>query len=199
MSYQEDIININKIELEDSGCNLCLKCGMCCKLITSEFNFSELVLMAENKNEQAEEFLKHFEPYTSEKELLDKAGNFYSLIKQKNIFRSNFTRETSIFFYCKNLNDNNTCSVYNSRPQYCRQYPETPWTLIPENCGYHGYQFEQKEIIKRFIRQLKELLEELNTHEDSDIVTDDKQTAGELKEKILNKIEPWEKFGAKDW
>ena len=36
---------------------------------------------------------------------------------------------------CKHLNDDNTCAIYENRPESCKKYPEGRIYLLPE-CGY---------------------------------------------------------------
>lgn len=79
-----------------------------------------------------------------------------------------------------------------------KDFPHSCWDALPYGCGYEGWQFEQREHYKKFVRELKETLYEL-TFLDDDFILRDSKSVAELRTEILDKISPYQKYGADNW
>ena len=59
-----------------------------------------------------------------------------------------------LIFECSNLNPDNTCQVYDNRPDFCQNYPNEEGLLrggsVPKDCSYHF------ELLKSFRETLSE-------------------------------------------
>lgn len=98
-----------KIKYEIEG--NCNKCGNCCREIRSDGL----------KNEKELKFMQLIFPHYK---------RFYIKGKDKN---------NNIILSCKYLTSDGKCSVYNTRPKLCRDYPKKSISLnlaMPNGCGY---------------------------------------------------------------
>lgn len=179
--------------------NLCKMCGKCCRLAVPQFFHDELEELSESGDIEAQAFLNIFEPYASIEAAKFAVPDHFEKIVNELSKNPDFDINKFTFYRCKHITDKNLCSMHETRPECCRRAPCHGWSLFPPDCGFEGWQFEQRENHKRVIRNLKEILHELDFYKDDDIITEDKQTAKELREKIIKKIEPWNKYGAENW
>ncbi len=189
----------NKKAQDENWQSLCRMCGKCCRLAVPQFFHDELVEKSELGDKEAQAFLSIFVPYSSWKEAKERVPDHFDKIVKELSRSEDFDLEKVTFYHCQHITDDNLCSIHQTRPECCRRAPGHGWSLFPPGCGFEGWQFEQREHHKRVVRNLKELLEELALYNDEDIITADKQTAKELREKILKQIEPWKKYGADCW
>ena len=191
-SYEESYLSKRPQEL-------CHMCGRCCRVVTTPRPYEELKKLAALGDSMADDFLKIFEPYSSidearkvDKELVD---NIISLLKIDGRFDENSTT----FYHCKYLLDNNLCSIYEERPVLCKHCPSTPWAIVPPGCGFEGWLFLEREKAKEKIRKSKEELLELKllksrTNDDSVL-----KKIESVEHKIATSIELYKKYGSYDW
>lgn len=200
MDQNEAIEFLRQRKAEDpSWQGLCKMCGRCCRLAVPQLLHDKLEKLSASGDIEAQSFLGIFVPYSSFEEAKAAVPEHFERIVKELSQKPDFDLNKITFYHCKYITDDNLCSIHNERPECCRRAPDHGWSLFPPECGYEGWQFEQREHHKRVIRNLKELLQELEFYKDEDVITEDKQTAKELREKILKKIEPWKKFGSDDW
>jgi Fe-S-cluster containining protein len=178
---------------------LCLKCGRCCKVVTTELTYNELTKMAEAGDKESMDFLDIFEPYESieKAKKVDKktVDNILSKIKTNDIID-----EKNITFYkCKYLLDNNLCEIYKNRKELCYRFPSSLWAIIPPGCGFEGWFFEKKEEIKKIIRKQKEEILDLEILLIESKTEEQKQKIKKIKENIESNIKKYEKYGAMYW
>jgi Fe-S-cluster containining protein len=51
-----------------------------------------------------------------------------------------FNTEADVVFYaCRYLNTENKCGVYEDRPQFCRDYPDSPFLVMASGCAFEGW------------------------------------------------------------
>ena len=178
--------------------DICLKCGKCCRLIQSLKSYEELSELAKTGDKAAANFLKLFIPYESLEYAIRidpvAVDNIIEMNKRKFGARSR-----TYFYYCRFLNDDNSCKVYNIRPKLCREYPKSAFTVLPENCAYEGYIFEFKEKIKEQIRKIKEKLTDIALVKRNSININEIRKCNELEEKYIKMIEKFSPHGSKDW
>ncbi len=173
---------------------LCKKCGKCCRCAISFYSKEEL---ENTENEKIKLFLSLFKKYDSldEAKSVDEksVNNLLDTLKTLRPEQS----QTPEIWYCVHLGDDNKCQIFEDRPDFCRNFPENGWIITPENCGYKGWQFEQKEAQKKIIRKLKEQLLILKTTHTKSLHDD--MIIKDIEMKIKNKIAKYKKYGAEDW
>ena len=76
--------------------------------------------------------------------------------------------------------------------------PLSVWDEFPEECGFSGWLFWEREKQKNLVRQLKEEIIALSSLDDNALVGKD-LTAKEKIQHLTSQIEPWLKHGAEDW
>lgn len=179
--------------------HLCRMCGQCCSAITTPYTHAELVELANEGQEEAKVFVEIFKRYES----VDAARKAVPLHVENilNELKKNpeFDESKVSFYYCPHLNEKNMCKIHPTRPDCCRRAPRNGWSLFPPNCGFQGWQFQQRERVKATIRRLKETLMDFEFLSDDQILPSSKKTVKEAKETILQKISVWEKYGASFW
>lgn len=106
--------------------NYCTKCGECCKKIAVDF--SKNIIYRDGVQALTENFAKMLTP--TEK-------------------KDNIT-----FCTCKYL-ENNLCTNP-LKPEECINYPSSPFAFIPDECGYYGAVFLNRETFMQKLRKLEE-------------------------------------------
>ena len=110
----------------------CNHCANCCR--------HSLLLINGKPFDTVEEFEKSFEKYPENKQwipITDKAER--------------------LFFSCRHISDDNSCPIYEQRPDHCRNYPNSR-TKIPEHCGFRQKINLRKNEIKNpeLLQKIKE-------------------------------------------
>jgi Fe-S-cluster containining protein len=154
--------------------------------------------MADEGDDEAKVFIEIFKPYSSIQEarkiVPEQVDQALSVLKERN-----YDIDKVTFFYCPHISDNNLCSIYETRPEYCRKAPRHGWSLMSPGCGFEGWQFEQREKNKKLIRLLKEYLYMVENLSQDGRVPGRDLTISELRKDIEEKIKPWERFGSMFW
>lgn len=65
--------------------------------------------------------------------------------------------EQVLFYKCRFVGPDNTCMIYEDRPNLCREYPDTPFLLMHPGCGFENWSRECKEKYKQINDELKAL------------------------------------------
>lgn len=151
---------------------LCLKCGKCCEKELSLHEYKVIKELALKGDKNSQFFMESFEKI-SEKD-------------SKSIYK------------CKHLTNENLCEIYDIRPQFCRDFPSTPFIKIPDGCGFYGWLFIEREKITKKIRHKKEILIELNA-EYKFASNHDKMRIKKSIENIENQIKIYDKYGSSNW
>ncbi|OGI01954.1 MAG: hypothetical protein A2Y25_03010 [Candidatus Melainabacteria bacterium GWF2_37_15] len=118
----------------------CNRTGTCCKLACSEFTYEELKQKASNNDNFAQQFTSIFIPYTDIEQARKVYPEYVDLVLST--LQGDDSGETANFYHCKHLQGTNTCPVYEDRPQICRDFPDNPFSIIPNSCGYHQWKDE---------------------------------------------------------
>ena len=176
----------------------CRKCGKCCKLMQSLKSYDELCELSQNGDKAAANFLKLFMPY----ETIEKAMEIDPIAINKiiEINKKKFGSDTKTYFYCcRYLKDDNTCKVYDVRPNLCKEYPKSPFTVVPENCGYEGYLFEAKENVKKYVRKMKEELLDISVIKQNSTDLNEIKRFNNIENKYSAIINKYSEYGSNDW
>ena len=76
--------------------------------------------------------------------------------------------------------------------------PLSIWDEYPEECGFTGWLFQEREKQKHAVRKIKEQIHYLSFLEENSLV-DKNTTAKEKIEALKKQISPWYKHGADNW
>jgi len=181
--------------------DLCHKCGRCCRSATTYNSYVKLQDMAANGNEEAIRFLEVFEPYESVEAARQVEPEQVAHVVDIVTNNPDMSLEELTFYHCRFVTPEGLCGIYETRPNCCRRAPMNGWSAMPPGCGFTGWQFEQREMHKRMIRNLKTSaywMEQLSpdgvTHP-----TKPEVTLEALKARIDEKIQPWRRYGAAYW
>lgn len=178
---------------------LCKTCGKCCKSITTCHTHEELKKMSEEGNEEAKVFIDIFKPFASieeaKKVVPEQIEQILSVLSEG----GKLDLDKITFYYCPHITDEGKCSIYEIRPNCCRRAPGHGWSVMPPDCGFEGWQFEQREKQKKMVRSVKEYLYMVECFAKDGKVPGKDITIDEFRENILKKIQPWKRFGSMHW
>ena len=93
----------------------------------------------------------------------------------------------------------NRCGIYEKRSDICKRCPAHAWMLMPVGCGFAGWQFALSEQIMHDVRKIKEYLYECEMIYGEGEIPSRKITVPQLRELLLSKIKPYERFGSMYW
>lgn len=115
----------------------CKRTGTCCKLACSEYSYDELKQKAQNGDNFAEQFTSVFIPYKSLGEAREVFSDYVDLVLET------LESDEKIYFYhCPNITKDNVCTIYEKRPQICRDFPDNPLSILPPVCGFYEWKEE---------------------------------------------------------
>lgn len=188
----EDIINSRPQRL----CHMCAKC---CRYVTTKKSYAQLQAAADSGEVEAIDFLKIFTPYESLSAALDAdkgtVENIIYNLKQA----GEYNADSLTFYHCKYIRDDNTCGIYEQRPDLCKRFPLTPWTVIPPGCGFEGWLFQKREEKMAQIRKQKENLISLEILLGETENPADAQKIQDTINNIKKTIETYAPYGAWNW
>jgi len=180
--------------------HLCKMCGRCCKAIVPEYSHAELEKLSQEGDDEASVFVNFFKRYDS----LESAKkvvpeHIEQIIRELTHQKKDLDVNGLNFYYCPHITNENKCSIHLKRPECCRRAPRHGWSLMPPGCGFEGWQFELRERVKKNIRSLKEYLYEKEMLIGEGQIPEQNMTVAELKKIVDQKINDWERYGAKYW
>ncbi len=179
--------------------NLCKKCSLCCKIIIPKYNRDELHKRALNNDEEAKLFFNFFKKYKDIDSAWKVAPEYIEYILESLKAKPYFDIKLLDVYSCSYITIDNICSIYEERPDFCKNFPYSGWETVPKHCGFQGRLFEARENRKKAIRKLKEKLHELK-HNCNNAKIEDKQIEiEELKLEIEREISLLENHGSKSW
>ncbi|MFH0702750.1 MAG: hypothetical protein V2B14_04330 [bacterium] len=122
-------------EIKDRKKNFeCKKTGGCCRITYSEHSPEELKEKAENGDDRTADFLSIFVPYKN----IEEARKEFPEYIDRVIFNQD-KDEKIYFFYCQYITKDNTCSIYEKRPEMCKEFPNNPLIILQPNCGFNQW------------------------------------------------------------
>lgn len=162
----------------------CNMCGKCCRCASPSSPTEELKKKAEKGDVFAQDFLKIFVPYKN----IEEARKACPDIVERSIIAthksdSKVKEEELVFYHCKFIAEDNSCTIHKDRPQLCRDYPDMPFLIFAKNCAYESWSEECKKrynILMEELEYAKKLQKELDN-----LKAQQKLLA---KQKLLNKI-----------
>ncbi len=116
----------------------CCGTGDCCKGVSPSKPFYTLWQKAAQGDEFARNFFSIMQPYASHNEAKIASPEVVerTLASAKKL--ASFPNDSNdvVFYKCRYLQADNRCSVHEDRPQFCRDYPDTPFIVMAPNCAY---------------------------------------------------------------
>lgn len=190
-------------EQENLGINrpqrLCRMCARCCVAIIPSYSHEELIELAKEGEGEASTFIDIFKRYESIEAARKVCPEHVDQVLKELSASPGYDESKISFYYCPNIDENKLCKIHKTRPGACRKAPANAWSLMPPNCGFEGWQFNQKESIKKTVRKLKEYLYECQMLYGEGQIPGKNMTTIELESLIKEKVKPWEKYGAYHW
>lgn len=143
----------------------CCNQGSCCKGASPSTPYHQLMKRAVEGDEFARGFFSIMIPYTSHAE----AEKIVPGIVERTLLAAKkqeaFASEEDVVFYrCRYQTADNRCGVWEDRPQFCRDYPDTPFVVMAPGCAFEGWAKTCKEkfyAMKEEVARLKEMKTEL--------------------------------------
>ena len=178
---------------------LCKECGKCCRMAVSQYSLDEMVEFSADQESEARDFLDIFVPYENLDEPRKISSEYVDQIVNKLKEQGKYIEGATIFYHCKYILPNNLCGIYEQRCEICKRCPAHAWMLMPVGCGFSGWQFALREQIMHDVRKLKEYLYECEILYGEGLIPNKDMTVPQLRNLIMSKIKPYERFGSLYW
>lgn len=138
----------------------CGKCGLCCLCATPSVSYKKLLEKAAAGDKFARDFFSIFVPYKN----LDEARKMSEYIVNKTIKScedgtNDIPVDDLVFYHCRYYNFEKKCTIYETRPELCRIFPGSPFTILHEECAYYNWSQQCKKAYNNLKDQIKELKE----------------------------------------
>ena len=144
----------------------CNKCGCCCKCASPSASYLKLLEKAANGEDFARDFLSIFVPYNN----IEEAKVLYPDIVERSVkaikkSTNNDDFIEPVFYKCRYVSDENTCGIYEDRPELCREFPGIPQVIVAKQCAFYDWTIECRkklEELKTELEVLKNMKKELD-------------------------------------
>jgi Fe-S-cluster containining protein len=144
----------------------CCSHGDCCKGASPSTPYHQLLVRAVDGDEFARGFFSIMVPYQNHQDAEHIVPGLVQRTlaaakKQADVFQSD---EDIVFYHCRYLTADNKCGVWEDRPQFCRDYPDTPFVVMAPGCAFEPWAKACKQKYNAMtdeVAKLKELKQEL--------------------------------------
>ncbi len=165
-SYNKKMPNLFEKELKIPKPKCC-STGDCCKGVSPSTPYYKLLERASTGDEFAQNFFSIMIPYASHTEAEQVVPGVVKKTLEAAKKLDDFPNdgEDVVFYHCRYLQEDNRCGIHEDRPQFCRDYPDTPFVVMAPNCAYipWGKACKKKYFeMKDEIVHLKDLKQELS-------------------------------------
>lgn len=118
----------------------CCSLGECCKGASPSKPFSQLMKRAAEGDEFARNFFSIMVPYPSQDDAEAVVPGLVKRMKEAAKKLEDFENpDELVFYHCRYLREDNRCGVHEDRPQFCRDYPDTPFVVTAPGCAFEGW------------------------------------------------------------
>ncbi len=136
----------------------CERCGVCCLCATPSFSYKKLLEKAANGDKFARDFFSVFIPYKN----LDEARKISEEVVNRTIKScqdgiNDVHEEDLVFYHCRHYHFEKKCQIYEDRPEFCRNFPGSPYTVLHKNCVFYNWAQDCKKAYNKINADLKEL------------------------------------------
>lgn len=116
----------------------CCSNGDCCKGASPSEPYYRLLRRAAQGDEFARNFFSIMVPYASHEEAAQVVPGLVEKTREAALKSDKFPNgpDDVVFYRCRYLQDNNRCGVHEDRPQFCRDYPDTPFVVMAPGCAF---------------------------------------------------------------
>ncbi len=116
----------------------CCSTGDCCKGVSPSTPFYKLLKRAAEGDEFARNFFSIMIPYASHAEARQVVPGIVAKTVEAARKLPEFENDEYdvVFYRCRYLQEDNRCGVHEDRPQFCRDYPDTPFVVMAPECAY---------------------------------------------------------------
>lgn len=146
----------------------CCSTGDCCKGASPSTPFYTLLARAAEGDEFARNFFNIMVPYASHEEANRITPGLVARTLRAAEKSEEFKSADDVVFYrCRYQTPDNKCGIHEDRPQFCRDYPDTPFVVMAPGCAFEGWQaacrtkYQEMTAEVEKLKQLKEELAEL--------------------------------------
>lgn len=143
----------------------CCSLGSCCKGASPSTPYHQLLKRAANGDDFARGFFSIMVPYGNHAEAEKVVpGVVERTLKAAKKLPEFQAPENIVFYRCRYQTEDNKCGVWEDRPQFCRDYPDTPFVVMAPGCAFEPWAKACKEKyfdLKGEVERLKGLKEEL--------------------------------------
>ena len=130
--YRQKLKMIHKNMLEKKSEYSCAQCAACCKLAVSEYSYAQLKQRAMRGDKFSEDFISVFVPYENEEDAKKVNPEYFELLNEL------VDDQKVYYYYCPKL-VGNLCSIYENRPNICKEFPHNPLKLLPSSCSFNAW------------------------------------------------------------
>lgn len=143
----------------------CCSNGACCKGASPSTPYYKLMERAAQGDEFAQGFFSIMVPYATHEEaeavvpgLVERT---IKAAEKQDVFKG---PEDIVFYQCRYQTPDNKCGVWEDRPKFCRDYPDTPFVVMAPGCAFEDWGAACKDkysAMKAEVEKLKALKDEL--------------------------------------
>jgi Fe-S-cluster containining protein len=167
----------------------CCNHGDCCKGASPSTPYHQLMARAAQGDEFARGFFSIMVPYKDHAEAAAVVPGVVKRTLEASRKLTDFKGPEDIVFYrCRYQTPDNKCGVWEDRPQFCRDYPDTPFVVMAPGCAFEPWAASCKEkyhAMKAEVAKLKEMKAELERlkqiqgaiDDSAQVVTDEQNSA----------------------
>ncbi len=145
----------------------CCSNGACCKGASPSTPYHQLMARAVQGDDFARGFFSIMQPYATHAEAEAVVPGLVERTLKAAAKQEAFESPEDIVFYqCRYQTADNKCGVWEDRPQFCRDYPDTPFVVMAPGCAFESWGAACKDKynqMKAEVEQLKALKAELET------------------------------------
>lgn len=143
----------------------CCNLGSCCKGASPSTPYHQLMKRAVEGDEFARGFFSIMVPYLSHAEAEAVVPGIVARTLIAAEKQDAFASKADVVFYrCRYQTADNRCGVWEDRPKFCRDYPDTPFVVMAPGCAFEGWAKTCKEkfyALKDEVGRLKSMKQEL--------------------------------------
>lgn len=138
----------------------CRKCGICCKCASPSASYHVILEKAASGEDFARDFLSIFVPHND----IEETRKLYPTLVERSIKaidkgfnKLNLNSKDIVFYKCRYYSEEKQCLIYEDRPELCREFPDTPFAILEENCAFYNWSLECRKKYKVLMDELDKL------------------------------------------
>jgi Fe-S-cluster containining protein len=119
----------------------CCSLGSCCKGASPSTPYHQLLTRAAQGDDFARGFFSIMIPYPSHKAAEAVVPGLVERSLKAAAKLNDFSQpeQDLVFYHCRYQTDDNRCGVWEDRPKFCRDYPDTPFVVMAPGCAFESW------------------------------------------------------------